>query len=111
MILLMTVPSLVVVTATLRLDDEAAIRTRPRTATANYGPVRARWASSKAARSSSASVDARGPGLCPRGAAGRGEWLRPEPAGPPDDLTEREVETLRLIALGHTNSEIAGQLY
>jgi two-component system response regulator NreC len=35
----------------------------------------------------------------------------PEPKGPPDDLTEREVEVLRLIALGHTNSEIAGQLY
>ena len=35
----------------------------------------------------------------------------PEPAGPPDDLTEREVEILRLIALGHTNTEIAEQLY
>jgi two-component system response regulator NreC len=35
----------------------------------------------------------------------------PLPAGPPDDLTEREVEVLRLIALGHTNSEIASQLY
>src|SRR5919197_3595324 len=35
----------------------------------------------------------------------------PEPAGPPDDLTEREVEVLRLIALGHTNSEIASQFY
>lgn len=35
----------------------------------------------------------------------------PEPAGPPDDLTEREVEVLRLIALGHTNAEIGGQLY
>jgi two-component system response regulator NreC len=35
----------------------------------------------------------------------------PEPAGPPDDLTEREVEILRLIALGHTNAEIAGRLY
>ena len=34
-----------------------------------------------------------------------------EPAGPPDDLTERELEVLRLIALGHTNAEIAGQLY
>ena len=32
-----------------------------------------------------------------------------EPA--PDDLSEREVEVLRLIALGHTNSEIAGTLY
>jgi two-component system response regulator NreC len=35
----------------------------------------------------------------------------PEPAGPPDDLTERELEILRLIALGHTNAEIGGQLY
>ena len=35
----------------------------------------------------------------------------PEPSGPPDDLTEREVEILRLIALGHTNGEIASQLY
>jgi two-component system, NarL family, response regulator NreC len=34
-----------------------------------------------------------------------------EPAGPPDDLSEREVEVLKLIALGHTNAEIAGQLY
>jgi two-component system, NarL family, response regulator NreC len=35
----------------------------------------------------------------------------PEPAGPPDDLTEREVDILRLIALGHTNAEIGRQLY
>ena len=35
----------------------------------------------------------------------------PEPAGPPDDLSEREVEVLRLIALGHTNMEIGKQLY
>ncbi|HEX5900509.1 MAG TPA: response regulator transcription factor [Solirubrobacteraceae bacterium] len=35
----------------------------------------------------------------------------PEPSGPPDDLTEREVEVLRLIALGHTNAEIAAELY
>jgi two-component system response regulator NreC len=34
-----------------------------------------------------------------------------KPSGPPDDLTEREVEVLRLIALGHTNGEIAAQLY
>ena len=57
-----------------------------------------------------------------RAAADGGTFLNPqlgariaaapaEPAGPPDDLTEREVEILRLIALGHTNSEIAGQLY
>lgn len=35
----------------------------------------------------------------------------PVPAGPPDDLTERELEILRLIALGHTNTEISGQLF
>ena len=34
-----------------------------------------------------------------------------EPAGPPDDLTERELEVLRLIALGHTNTEMAQQLF
>ena len=33
------------------------------------------------------------------------------PSGPPDDLSEREVEVLRLIALGHTNTEIAQQLF
>jgi two-component system response regulator NreC len=31
--------------------------------------------------------------------------------GPPDDLTERGAEVLRLVALGHTNGEIAEQLY
>jgi two-component system response regulator NreC len=34
-----------------------------------------------------------------------------EPAGPPDDLSDREVEVLRLIALGHTNSEVAEMLF
>jgi two-component system response regulator NreC len=33
------------------------------------------------------------------------------PPGQPDGLSEREVEVLRLIALGHTNGEIAEQLY
>jgi two-component system response regulator NreC len=57
-----------------------------------------------------------------RATAGGGTWLNPElgarmaaapstPSGPPGDLSERELEVLRLIALGHTNSEIAGQLY
>jgi len=35
----------------------------------------------------------------------------PAATGPPDDLTAREVEVLRLIALGHTNSEIASTLH
>jgi len=54
-------------------------------------------------------------------AAGR-TYLDPElaarlaaagPAGtaPPDDLSARELEVLRLIGLGHTNGEIAAQLY
>ncbi|HEX8120557.1 MAG TPA: response regulator transcription factor [Solirubrobacteraceae bacterium] len=34
-----------------------------------------------------------------------------KPSGPPDGLSEREVEILRLIALGHTNAEIAQQLF
>jgi two-component system, NarL family, response regulator NreC len=34
-----------------------------------------------------------------------------QPSGPPDDLTERELAVLRLIALGHTNSEIASELH
>lgn len=35
----------------------------------------------------------------------------PEQDGLPDDLSEREAEVLRLIALGHTNAEIASQLF
>jgi two-component system response regulator NreC len=34
-----------------------------------------------------------------------------QPSGPPDDLSERELEVLKMIALGHTNSEIAATLY
>jgi two-component system response regulator NreC len=40
-----------------------------------------------------------------------GAALAAGPQGPPDDLTPREVDVLRLIALGHTNAEIAGQLF
>ena len=35
----------------------------------------------------------------------------PQSDGPPDDLTTREVDVLRLIALGHTNVEIGEQLF
>jgi len=54
-----------------------------------------------------------------RMAAEGGTYLQPELGarvaaevpGPPDDLSEREFEILRLIALGHTNGEIADELY
>jgi two-component system response regulator NreC len=35
----------------------------------------------------------------------------PEAAGPPGDLSQRELQILRMIGLGHTNTEIAEQLY
>lgn len=35
----------------------------------------------------------------------------PDAVGPPDDLSDRELEVLRLIALGYTNAEIAERLY
>ena len=40
-----------------------------------------------------------------------GARMASEPSGPPDDLSSREVDVLRLIALGHTNAEIGEQLY
>ena len=33
------------------------------------------------------------------------------PVGPPDHLSDRELQVLRLIALGHTNTDIAEQLF
>ncbi len=57
-----------------------------------------------------------------RAAAAGGTWLNPElgarmaaapptPPGPPEDLSDRELDVLRLVALGHTNGEIAGKLF
>ena len=40
-----------------------------------------------------------------------GARVAAEPPGPPDDLSERELDVLRLIAFGHTNVEIGEQLY
>ncbi len=54
-----------------------------------------------------------------RTAAGGGSYIDPRLGGelakleadPLDSLTEREVELLRLVALGHTNREIGEQLF
>ena len=57
-----------------------------------------------------------------RAVAGGGTWLNPDlgarmvstpntSAGPLTELSGREIEVLRQIALGHTNNEIAQQLY
>jgi two-component system response regulator NreC len=40
-----------------------------------------------------------------------GGRLMDEPRGAPDGLSNRELEVLTLIALGHTNAEIASKLY
>src|SRR3954447_21767347 len=48
--------------------------------------------------------------LNPRPGGGRAATPA-HPSSPPDDLSERELEVLRLIALGHTNAEIAEQLF
>jgi two-component system response regulator NreC len=40
-----------------------------------------------------------------------GARLASEPEEPAGELSDREVEVLKLIALGHTNAEIAEQLY
>jgi two-component system response regulator NreC len=40
-----------------------------------------------------------------------GARVAAQPTGPPDDLSQRELDVLRLIALGHTNVEIAEQLF
>ena len=36
---------------------------------------------------------------------------RPRPGGPGGQLSERELEVLRLVALGYTNAQVAGALY
>lgn len=40
-----------------------------------------------------------------------GARLAADPGGAPDGLSDRELEILRMIALGYTNSEVAEQLF
>lgn len=54
---------------------------------------------------------ARGETYLNPGLGGRLGSEPPPRQGPPGELTEREAEILTLIALGHTNTEIASQLY
>lgn len=37
--------------------------------------------------------------------------MPPPPTAAPDNLTDREVQVLRLVALGHTNAEISARLH
>jgi len=57
---------------------------------------------------------ARGSGFVPRGSGVSTRRSRRAPVGKPSvgrgELTIRELDVLRLIALGHTNGEIAGRL-
>ena len=76
---------------------------------------RARWASCsrrRPTRSCSGRSGSPPPATSTSTRAGGEDRRRPAAAdGPPDDLTEREVDVLRLIALGHTNVEIGEQLF
>jgi two-component system response regulator NreC len=40
-----------------------------------------------------------------------GARLAAAPSGPPDNLSERELQVLKMIALGYTNGEIASELF
>ena len=92
-----------------RADDAAGPRLRARGAAAGaLGYVLKEAADAELLRGRPARAEGRtylNPRLGARMAA------EPPPSGPPDGLTERELEILRLIALGHTNTEIAEQLY
>ena len=93
-----------------RADDAGRAGVRPRGAARGRARLRAQGGGRRRAGRGGAARRARARPTSTRG------WARSWPprrraGGPPDDLTEREAEILRLIALGHTNAEIAEQLY
>ena len=91
-------------------DDAGGPGVRPPGAARRGARLRAQGGRRRGARRGGAAAAEGGTYLNPRLGAALAA-APPEPSGPPDDLTEREVEVLRLIALGHTNAEIAKQLY
>ncbi|MFC7643041.1 response regulator transcription factor [Streptosporangium lutulentum] len=49
--------------------------------------------------------------MTPPASSGRGREQRQRKGDPPDGLTRRETEVLRLIAQGHSNAEISAVLF
>ena len=91
-----------------RADDAAGARVRTRGARCRCARLRSQGGRRRGARRSRAAAAVGESYLNPR----LGARIASEPPpGPPDDLSNREVDVLRLIALGHTNAEIAEQLY
>jgi two-component system response regulator NreC len=99
-------PSTVVVVLTMQADPEFARRSLRAGA---LGYVLKEAADSElveAVRRAAAGSTYLNPALGARLAA-----MPDDGPGPPGDLTEREAQVLRLIALGHTNAEISEQLF
>ena len=98
-------PDTQVVVLTMQ-DDPAYARAAMQAGAAGY--VSRRPPSGSSSRPSAPS---HGPRRTSTPSSARGSPRTPAEPERPDDLTDREVEVLRLIALGHTNGEIAEQLY
>ena len=93
-----------------RAHDAAGPQLRARGAALRRARLRAQGGRRRRARRRPSSSRARAAPTSTRELGAR-MAAEPPPSGPPDGLTERELEVLRMIALGHTNTEIAAQLY
>lgn len=99
-------PGTVVVVLTMQADPEFARRTLRAGALGYVLKEAADTELVEAVRRAAAGTTYLNPALGARLAA-----MPADGAGPPGDLTEREAQVLRLIALGHTNAEISEQLF